>query len=305
MGVKRSFLTLFVVITIIFCLTIGITVGLADAGNFSADSDWGSSDWGSSDYSSDWSSSSWDYSSSDDGDGGVWPIYVTLPTMVIIIIVAIVFGRKKKTRNNTNPNVVNSSQPSRQTSLSLEALKKKDPAFSEAELLDRVGNIYVQMQNAWQAKKWEPMRAVMTDSLYNQFARQLNDLASRHYTNYMERICVMESRITGYTQDESNDVLKVRLTARLVDYTLDESGKLVNGDRKAEKYITYEWTLVRDKNAVTKKQDGMTTVTCPHCGAPVDIAKSAKCEYCGSVITVNASDWVISSIRGIGQRTVR
>ena len=42
---------------------------------------------------------------------------------------------------------------------------------------------------------------------------------------------------------------------------------------------------------------------CPNCGAPVNINQTAKCEYCDSVITVENHDFVLSSIRGLAQRT--
>ena len=47
----------------------------------------------------------------------------------------------------------------------------------------------------------------------------------------------------------------------------------------------------------------MTDLHCPNCGAPLDVNHSAKCEYCGQVITVDDYDWVISQIKGISQVT--
>ena len=74
------------------------------------------------------------------------------------------------------------------------------------------------MQNCWQDKKWEPMRALMTDALYSQFERQLDALKRNGQTNYVERISVLGSRIVGYYQDEVNDNLVVELRTRIVDY---------------------------------------------------------------------------------------
>ena len=34
-------------------------------------------------------------------------------------------------------------------------------------------------------------------------------------------------------------------------------------------------------------------------GAPMDINQSAKCEYCGTVMTTSDYDWVISAIKGL------
>ncbi|MBQ1291811.1 MAG: zinc-ribbon domain-containing protein [Lachnospiraceae bacterium] len=48
----------------------------------------------------------------------------------------------------------------------------------------------------------------------------------------------------------------------------------------------------------------MKTVNCPNCGAPLSINETAKCPYCGTVVTVPNTDFVISSIRGLKQKTV-
>lgn len=309
---KKGAVTLFFVIIMLFSMALFTTTGFADAGNFTSDFDWGGSDdWGGS---SDWGSSSWDsdYVSGYDSYGS--DIFLLggfdfgwvgiLAVIAIIVILSFKRAKKRGTPNPANGAARASTASPGVTSVSLSVLKDKDPAFSEAELLDKVGNLYVQMQNAWEKKEWEPMRAHMTDNLFNQMARQLDELVMRGYTNYMQRICVMNSAIRRYSQDEQNDILTVELTARLVDYTVDSHGKLINGSKTAEKYITYEWTLVRDKNALTIDKDGMQTVACPNCGAPVNVARSAKCEYCDTVITLDSQEWVISAIRGISQRTV-
>ena len=45
-------------------------------------------------------------------------------------------------------------------------------------------------------------------------------------------------------------------------------------------------------------------ITCPGCGAPLDVNASARCPYCGTVIQQQAQDWVISAIRAIKQQTL-
>ena len=95
------------------------------------------------------------------------------------------------------------------------------------------------------------------------------------------------------------------MRTRITDYTLsDRDGQLLSGSRTAEKFMTYEWTLTRTSGLTTQEEQAMTTITCPHCGAPVNVNESAKCPYCGSVLTVKKHDFAISQIKGISQRTV-
>ena len=86
--------------------------------------------------------------------------------------------------------------------------------------------------------------------------------------------------------------------------TDDYTSEIVQGSQTAEKFMEYEWIITRKSGVVTTSETGGTrTVNCPHCGAPVDINKSAKCEYCDSILTVDSVDWVINTIKGISQHT--
>lgn len=306
----KRYLVLFAVV--LCCLTIG-AYSLADAGNFSGDTDWGggSSDWGSS--SSDWdsgSSSSWDsgssgWSSSDgssytSGSGclGSAMFYI----VVAIIVISVIARMRKGKSSGGGTNVYQAAQEA--PGLPLDTLKQKDPNFNEQAFLEKVGNRYVQMQNAWQDKKWEPMRSFMTDSLYNQMLRQLQALIQANRTNHVERIAVLDARIQRYAVEGDNDVLVVRLSTRICDYTTDDrTGNVVGGSQSRELFMVYDWKMIRQKDKKTLDQPTMTQVSCPNCGAPLDISHSGKCPYCDTVVTLSDHDWVLSSIKGISQRS--
>lgn len=283
--------------------------GLADAGGFAGDSDYGGGDWGGSDWgSSDWGSSDWDNDWSGSGYdgplilGGSWP-----PLLIILVVVAYIVLRAKSgkgkasggSRRPVNPGASRTVLP-----MTIAELKEQDPAFSEEAMKEKIGNLYIRMQDCWQNKKWEEMRTSMTDALFNQMGSQLAALVRNKQTNYVERIAVLGVDLTGFGQDEKNDIITAILRARIVDYTVsDETGDVVSGSKTAEKFLTYEWTLVRTKGAKTAKADSNETAHCPNCGAPLDLNHTAKCEYCGAVIAAAEYDWVISAIKGISQRT--
>ena len=303
-------LSLFLVLATMLCMLT--VVSLADAGSFSGDSDYGGWDSGSDYSSSDWSSSDWSssssdssYSSSGDGDIGGVGCGVGLVVVIIVIIVSSLNGKNKKGGGGSSGGGTPAGAVStNKSTIDPTELKKKDPNFSTQEFLEKVANAYVQMQNCWQDKKWEPMRALMTDALDSQFERQLDALKRNGQTNYVERISVLGSRIVGYYQDEVNDNLVVELRTRIVDYTVkDATGEVISGSKTAEKFLTYEWTLIRSKDSVTPDKEALKEIHCPNCGAAVHINHSGQCEYCGQVITVNEYDWVISAIRGISQQT--
>ena len=317
---NRRSKALILLCALLSCLVLFAASGLADAGNFSGDSDWGGSDWGSSDWgssdwgSSDWGSSDWSSSSdwgSSDSDWGSAAVAgaslgclddLFLPIVIVVIILLVISRSKKQGATKKATQVYRPSQEP--AGLPLSALKEKDPAFNEPALLERIGNLYVQMQDAWQSKNWEPMRAFMTDALFNQMARQLDELKQQGLTNHVDRIAVLDSFISRYYQEDDNDVLVIRLSTRICDYTVkDETGEVVRGSKTRELFMTYDWKLIRQKDRKTLQQEDMTTVNCPNCGAPLSINQSGQCEYCGSVITLSDHDWALSAIKGISQRS--
>ncbi len=307
---------LILLLALALCLTLG-AYSLADAGNFSGGSDWGGggssfgggSDWGSSswDSGSSWSSGSTYDSGSSYSSGGdsLGCLGGNLFTVIIIVIVVIVVLRylRSGAGNSGGSSVYNAAVE--EPGLPLETLKQKDPAFNEQILLEKVGNQYIQMQDAWQEKKWEPMRAIMTDALYNQMARQLQTLIDAKQTNHVDRIAVLETRIVRYAVEGDNDVLVVRVSTRITDYTTDDrTGAIVSGSTTRELFMVYDWKLTRQKDKKTLVQPSMTQISCPNCGAPLDINHTGKCPYCGTVVTLSDHDWALSAIKGISQRTV-
>ena len=293
------------------CLTLG-AYSLADAGNFSGGSDWGGggSSWGGSsswDSGSSWSSgSTYDNGSyaSDGSVGSLGCLGGNLFTVIIVVIVVITILRYMKSgHQGSGQNVYTAAQE--EPGLPLDTLKEKDPNFNEQALLEKVGNQYIQMQNAWENKDWEPMRAIMTDALYNQMARQLQALIDAKQTNHVERIAVLESRIVRYAVEADNDVLVVRLSTRITDYTTDDrTGNLISGSTTRELFMVYDWKLIRQKDKKTLNQPSVTQISCPNCGAPLDINHSGKCPYCSTIVTLSDHDWALSVIKGISQRTV-
>ena len=308
---KRFLRGLILIAVLLCCLTIG-AYSLADAGNFSGGSDWGGggSDWGGGSSwdsgSSSWSSgSTYDSGSSySDGSSSVGCLGGNLFTVVIIIIVVVIVLRYlRSSQQGGGQNVYTAAQE--EPGLPLDTLKQKDPNFNEQVLLEKIGNQYIQMQNAWQNKDWEPMRAIMTDALYNQMARQLQALIDAKQTNHVERIAVLETRIERYAVEADNDVLVVRLSTRITDYTTDDrTGNIVSGSTTRELFMVYDWKLTRQKDMKTLAQPSVTQISCPNCGAPLDINHSGKCPYCGTIVTLKDHDWALSVIKGISQRTV-
>ena len=313
---KRRIFTAVGIILAVLLLAFPV-LGLADAGNFAGDSDWGS-DWGGSDWDSDWGDSDWDSDwSSDWGDSSDFDLIdgiiigrllsnSSISIIIIAVVLFVIFSRMKRTISSAKHSVPPNYRPPQSpvNELGLHQLKAIDPGFSKEDFLENVSNTYMKMQDAWESKNWEPMRALMTESIFNQYQRQVNEYVKNGMTNHVDRIAVLSSEIASFRQDEVNDILTVTLHTRIVDYvTRDSDGTVVSGDPNREKFMTYEWTLIRTKGMQTSASAGVNQTNCPNCGAPLEVNRSGQCEYCGSVIKDDSYDWIISGIRGISQVT--
>lgn len=277
----------------------------ADFGDFSGDSDFGDSGgWDSGDsWDSGWDSNdSWDSGGSYSSSGSGSSSGLDAGLVIIIIIVIIIYSASSnKKRSNTpySPPTVNTPSLRR-----IEEYSQIDPSFNAEQFRDKVSNLYVQFQNAWQKKDLSPLRPYLTDTYYSQMDNQLERYRQSRQTNMVERIAVLKTELLGWKQESGLDEMVVKLETRIVDYVVDDATRnIVRGSKTAEKFMTYEWTLVRTTGVNTSRSTGTTGQTCPYCGANVNINQSAVCEYCGSVLTTDTFDWAVSNIKALSQRT--
>ena len=267
----------------------------ADFGDFSGDSDYG----GSWDSGSDWSSSSWDsdYSSGsyydDDSDVSGIDIGISLAVMAAIVVLGLIIDVSEKRKKKKQYGAQGRPQGAQRTPDSrlqpLGDLAVTDPSFDANAMQEKISNLYVQMQNCWTDKNIESLRPYFTDAFFTQMERQLNGLKSRGLTNHVDRIAVLGVNLRGFYKQGGDEHLIVELRTRIVDYTVQDSDKkLVSGDRNREKFMTYEWNMCRAEGSVT---------------APLSINTTAKCPYCGRVVTLDEHDWALCAIKGISQTT--
>lgn len=227
--------------------------------------------------------------------------------ITILVIGAVVFFMARGYSKATKANQPAGANPTAQADLKpLDDLLQEDSAFKEEDLRMKISNLYVQMQNAWTAKDFTPMQHYFTDELYTQFDRQLDALRENHQTNRVDNIAVLGVELRGWYEAEDNQCVVANVRTRITDYVVDDaSGNVVSGSDTAEKFMTYEYTLIRTRGTLTHVQTDETEATlCPNCGAPIDINQTAKCSYCGSIVKAKDFDWVTSSIKGLSQQSV-
>lgn len=299
-------IAVFVMILTITAAPLGIH---ADFGDYAGDNDYGG--WDDDD---DWGGGS----SSDGGDSDgavIWWLFKVvydlfgIPGVIVLLLIfagIYIFRKNKKGTSMPQQKPVNThvQRTDRSTLSPIHTYTQLDASFDPEAFKEKLSNLYVQFQNAWQDKNMEGLRPYLTDAMYAQCDRQLDAYRQKNQTNHIERIAVLSVELAGWKQGAGTDMIVAELKTRIVDYVTDDNtGTIIRGSDKQEKFMTYEWTLVRSSGQKTTQNGGLTSHTCPYCGANVDINHTAVCEYCGSVLTTDTFDWAVSNIKGLSQQT--
>ncbi|MGI5899026.1 MAG: TIM44-like domain-containing protein [Christensenellales bacterium] len=263
--------------------------GLADAGNFAGDSDWGGGggwDSGGWDSGSDWSWSS----DSDWGEGSIEDFPMTL--VVVIIIVLFIFFNDKRKRSRPVQRPVSKEAPAPDFS----ALLRKDPLFSQEAFLEETANLFVRLNDAIEAGDLGPVRTRMSPELFARYESRLSTLSGQGQKEYFDRVAVLGTKSISYAPGSDFDRITVEIRARLNWYVRDSAGRIVQGSDSKELFKNYRWTMSRSAKAVTEGPGGELRQTCRNCGGPVSKNNSGLCPHCGVVLPVSQTDWVVTDI---------
>ena len=180
-------------------------------------------------------------------------------------------------------------------------IKAKDPLFTAQDFLAFAGDVYMDIQSAWEKRDLTPVRAVLHQNLYQQTEKQIQKKIQDGVVNHLERISVNKSYLMSYHTDEKYEYLDVYLAASMIDYQVKEAtGEILFGDKTTRWNMQYKMTFMRSVGSLTKDaKDKEKGLVCPNCGAPLTGTSFGKCEYCGSIVTTGAYDWVLSAFTAI------
>lgn len=259
--------------------------GGGGGGGYSYDYGGGSS-WDDDDYGS--------YGGSSGGESNMtWE--ETLITIAVVAAALIIGGiwaykpSKSSQKQQSAPQSKQVTVPNRTVDIR-NAVQQSDPSFSSEQMITFAQNTFIAVQNAWCAKDLEPVRGMMHNNLYNTTLRQVQAKIDQHVTYHYENYTFKNVYLTSYVRDIDYEYITVYLNTEYIDYqTDDNTGNIIRGDTSTMWKMRYLMKFMRSVNRQTDQ-----TKFCPNCGAPLDIASSGKCEYCGSTVTTSGFDWLLS-----------
>ena len=304
---RRLTAVMLLVLVMAFSAQTTAKAGFGDFNDYDSSSDWDSGGSWDSDY--DWGSS--DYSYSSDGDSGEWSLegFVCVLVIVVFIIIFNMITERFKSKNKKSSTaaqrqVQSRSQapaPADKTDEISNQIKETDPLFTAQDFLSFAGDVYMDIQSAWEKRDLTPVRAVLHQNLYQQTEKQIQKKIEDGIVNHLERISVNKSYLMSYHKDEKYEYLDVYLAASMIDYQVKEAtGEILFGDKTTRWNMQYKMTFMRSVGSLTRDaKDKEKGLVCPNCGAPLTGTSFGKCEYCGSIVTTGAYDWVLSAFTAI------
>ncbi len=145
-----------------------------------------------------------------------------------------------------------------------------EPDFDPQVLVDYISALYPKLQETWTAGNINPVQKYMTHEFFERMNNKLQVLNKNNQTDYTDDITVLEVSLKGWQHYSENYYMTAFIRTRIKSYIVDNlTGNIISGSRTREKFMTYEWDLMRNVNNNAKK----------------------------------SPDWIICNIKGLSQHT--
>jgi hypothetical protein len=237
------------------------------------------------------------HGSSNVGGGGAGIVLFLLVGLVIFVVIA----RQQRRLAAARGAIEGGSPlgPSRRAA-SLDLLRARDPALTEASIADHVRQMADILRQAWCAGDMRPTRPFVSDGVLSRFQVQLALMRQENRRNVMGDAGVLSATIEAVESAEPLDVVHVRVTAQARDTEVpvtasDDDIRRALAHAPIEPY-TEIWSLVRRTGVQSKPAGFAVGRACPSCGAPLDAGEMIKCRYCGTLACSGEHDWVLAEI---------
>lgn len=161
------------------------------------------------------------------------------------------------------------------------------PDETRESLLEKLYNIFVEVQKAWMEFDYDKLRELCSDELYNTYESQLEALKLKNGKNIMDNFELVFSDITGLKEIDGVVIIDMYLKVSFNDFVIDVDSKKVTRGRD-DILVTNNYKL----QFVIGKDDNKDT--CPNCGAKITNNTSGVCEYCGSHVVIKPKNYVLN-----------
>ncbi|MGZ8829658.1 MAG: TIM44-like domain-containing protein [Thermoanaerobaculia bacterium] len=167
------------------------------------------------------------------------------------------------------------------------------PEFLWEDLERRARETAKTLQDAWTARDWERVRPLESDTLFQTHRYWMDAYTRQGLRNVVDAFSLGRVEPVRIVSDPFYDAITMRLWASGRDYTTNPKGKVVAGSNNVLRSWSEYWTFIRTR---ATQADPSKTVSCPNCGAAVEVGTSGICRFCGGKLTSGEFGWVLSRI---------
>lgn len=129
----------------------------------------------------------------------------------------------------------------------LRHIQAMDPTFEEGKFLEWVKSFFCQIQTHFSNRNLDALRPLLTPEMYAALGQQIHELIQMGERNHLEKISIGEVKIVDAGQDHGEEYIRVRISASLLDYGVDErSGRIISGSDKLPVNFSESWTFSRN-----------------------------------------------------------
>jgi len=120
-----------------------------------------------------------------------------------------------------------------------------DAGFDAAAFAETASDMFFKIQAAWTTRDMGRAADLLTAEMREVMQRQCDQLRADRRINHLENIAVRRAAVTEAWQEKGQDYVTVYFLASLLDYTTDESGRVVEGSTTDPVKFEEYWTFVR------------------------------------------------------------
>ncbi|GAC1481342.1 MAG: hypothetical protein PVSMB9_06600 [Candidatus Dormibacteria bacterium] len=176
------------------------------------------------------------------------------------------------------------------------AIRAHDPAFDENVFLGDVQRLFFAVLEAWTAQKPALSQGVMASAIWEEQKRQIADYGASGRRNLLPSLSLTSAVVAGASSGSGWDTLTARINASSGDYDIEAaSGRVLAGEAEPWGW-TEDWIFQRPASAVSAQRGTTTALSCPSCGAPVNVDITSICPFCDAAVISGKFGWSLTRI---------
>jgi hypothetical protein len=167
------------------------------------------------------------------------------------------------------------------------ALAAVDPAFNAGAFVAWSKTVYARAIGAWRTRNPEPLRPVMTATVWDDYARHLLMVSTLPLVPALMAAASGTPTLAGASADRGYQSVIIGF-----DVTTDPSVYAAWKLPVEQPSWRERWLFQRPGSCRT--YDSGAVAVCPICGAPAEPEETGSCRYCHADVTTRTAGWLVT-----------